>query len=304
MNPGPSAERAPSRPPRLALVIGSGGVKSIAGLGVARALAAAGQRPELVVGSSAGAIFGAFIARGDGFDEAQRTATTLWSRELTSRHRMRSWVELGVPGLAGFDERFALRDDRLILERMQRAFGDIHLEELATPLAVVATCAASGSRVVIRRGRLVDALRATVALPFLFAPWPVEGRLLLDGSLCDPLPLGVAAEAGAQRTVAVGFDCPMPTRINRPGRLATRVISALTNNVMHAHIAAADPLRNHVMLLQPATRVGLFDTHRMAELVALGESQARAWIEAGMPVGRAAHGTAPCAPTLLQPVMA
>lgn len=263
-------------PPRLALVLGSGGVKSIAGLGVAQALAEAGMAPDLVVGCSAGAIFGALVARGDSPAEAQRTATTLWSRHVTSRHRARGWLELGVPGLAGFDERFALRDDRLILQRMRQAFGDMHLEELRTPLAVVATCAQSGERVVVTRGRIVDALRATVALPFLFAPWPVQGRLLMDGSVSDPLPLAVAGHA--RRTLAVGFECPMPNKVNRPGRLATRLISALTNNVMHSRIAAADPARCHVMLLQPAERVGLFDTHRMPELVQLGHREASAWL--------------------------
>lgn len=262
--------------PRLALVLGSGGVKSVAGLGVAQALAEAGQAPDLVVGSSAGAIFGALIARGDTPEQAQRMALSLWSRHITSRHRKRSWLELGVPGLAGFDEHFALRDDRLILERLRQAFGDMHLEELRTPLVVAATCAQSGERVWIRHGRIVDALRATVALPFLFAPWSVQGRLLLDGSVSDPLPL--AGAGAAERTLAVGFECPMPRRINRPGRLATRLISALTNNVMHSRIAAADPARCHVMLLEPAERVGLFDTHRMPELVALGHREARAWL--------------------------
>jgi NTE family protein len=264
--------------PQLALVIGSGGVKSIAGVGVARALAERGHRPDLIVGCSAGAIFGALIARGDSPAEAQAIATSLWTRELTSRHRVRSWIELGAPALAGFDESFALRDDSLVRERIHRVFGEQRIEELPTAFAVVATHAASGERVVLRHGRIVDALRATVALPFLFAPWEVEGQLLMDGSICDPLPVAVAA--AAVRTVAVGFRCPMPSRVNRPGRLATRMIAALTNNVMQAHLAAADPVRCHVMLLDPSSRVGLFDTHRMPELVELGHRRALDWLDA------------------------
>jgi NTE family protein len=254
--------------PRLALVLGSGGVKSIAGLGVAQALAEHALKPDLIVGSSAGAVFGALIARGDSAEDAVQTATRLWSREITGRHRKRGWAEMAAPRLAGFDEHFSLRDDSLILQRMQQAFGDQRLEDLATPLHVVATDARSGVAVVITRGRIVDALRATVALPFLFAPWEIDGRLLMDGSVADPLPLGVAAHA--QATVAMGFECPMPRHVDRPSRLATRLLSALTNNVMHARIAAADPARCHVLLLQPERRVGLFDTHEMPALVALG----------------------------------
>jgi NTE family protein len=272
------AERRPrpvpatGRPlPRLALVLGSGGVKSSAGLGVARVL------------EQAGAVFGALVALGRGVDHAQRIATTLWSPEITGRPRRRGWLELGAPRMAGFDEHFALRDDGAILERMHSAFGDRHLEELAIPMSVVATCARSGERVVLTEGRVVDALRATVALPMLFAPWPVQGRLLMDGSVCDPLPLDAAIHA--QRTLAVGFECPMPKRIDRPGRMVARIASALTNNVLHARIAAADPARCHVMLLEPEKRVGLFDTERMPELVALGEMKARQWLESGAPAG-------------------
>jgi NTE family protein len=264
----PVAHRATSR---LALVLGSGGVKSIAGLGVAQALEAHSLKPDLVVGSSAGAIFGALIARGDRATDAMAIALRLWSREVTSRRRMRAYAELALPGLAGFGEDFALRDDSLMLERLHQAFGESRLEDLPVPFHVAATDASTGQAVLIRRGRIVDALRATVALPFLFAPWPVEGRLLMDGSVADPLPL--AAAAHAQTTVAVGFECPMPQHVNSASRLATRVASALTNNLMHASIAAAHPQRCHVLLPRPARRVGLFDTQAMPELVALGHAQ-------------------------------
>lgn len=261
-------KRTSQMPPRLALVLGSGGVKSIAGLGLAQALQAQGLRPDLIVGSSAGAVFGALIARGDRAEDAVQTATRLWSRDITGRHRKRGWAALAAPRLAGFDEHFSLRDDSLINERLRQAFGDQRLEDLATPLQVVATDARSGASVLIQQGRIVDALRATVALPFLFAPWPIDGRLLIDGSVSDPLPL--AAAAHAETTVALGFECPMPRRVDRASRLATRLLSALTNNLMHARMAAADASRCHVLLLQPEARVGLFDTHAMPAMVALG----------------------------------
>ena len=263
---------AHTNPPQLALVLGSGGVKSIAGLGLAQALQAQGLHPDLIVGSSAGAVFGALIARGDRAEDAIETATRLWSRDITGRHRKRGWAQLAAPRVTGFDEHFCLRDDSLINARLQQAFGEQRLEELATPLHVVATDARSGESVLLREGRIVDALRATVALPFLFSPWLVDGRLLMDGSVSDPLPLRAAAHA--HTTVAMGFECPMPRRVDRPSRLATRLLSALTNNVMHAHIAAANASgkgsRCHVLLLQPEHRVGLFDTHEMPALVALG----------------------------------
>lgn len=274
-----------ARAPRLALVLGSGGVKSIAGLGLAQALAARGWRADVVAGSSAGAIFGALIARGDEPLRAIEIATRLWSREVTSRTRRVAWAQLALPRLAGFGDRFAMRDDRLIVERLERAFGDQRLEQLPTPLVVAATDAVTGQAVWLRSGRIVDALRATVALPFLFAPWPMQGRLLIDGSIADPLPL--AAVADADQAVALGFDCPMPERVDRPGRLAVRMVASLTNNLMQARIAAADPARCHVVIARPQRRIGLFDTHAMPELVALGrehgEQMARQLAERAAP---------------------
>ncbi len=288
------AARAARASPQLALVIGSGGVKSIAGLGLLQALQAQHLHPDLLVGCSAGAVFAAFIACGDSVAVALEKATQLWSREITSRHRHRAWGQMLAPALTGFSEQFALRDDSLILDRMQRAFGDQLLEDLPLPLHVVATCAQSGQAVVVKTGRVVDALRATVALPFLFAPWAVDGRLLMDGSMSDPLPL--AAAAHARTIVALGFECPMPKRMTGPGRLATRVVSALTNNLMHAHIAAADPERCHVLLPVLDRRVGLFDTHEMPALVALGRQQGQVVAEklaAKLAVSARAHRVAP-----------
>jgi NTE family protein len=278
--------------PQLALVVGSGGVKSAAALGLAQALHEQGLRPDLVVGCSAGAVFGALIARGDEHHHAVEIATRLWTREITGRRRWGAMAALAAPGLCGFDEHFALRDDGLILQRLRAAFGDQRLEELPTPLRVMACDARTGQAVVLRSGRIVDALRATVALPMLFAPWPVQGQLLMDGSVSDPLPVQVAQDA--QATVALGFECPMPKQVNRPARLVARSFSALTNSLLHARLAASDPRSCHVLLMKPAQRVGLFDTHQMPALIHQGYEQGKSLAD-----GLARQlGLRPCAPGL------
>src|SRR5262245_43566589 len=83
--------------PRLALVLGSGGVRSIAAVGIAEVLAAEGMRPDLIVGCSSGALFGATIASGMSSREALDAATTLWSAELTQQHRWRAYAQLVAP---------------------------------------------------------------------------------------------------------------------------------------------------------------------------------------------------------------
>ncbi len=260
--------------PSYTLVLGSGGVKSIAGLGVMAVLEREGLLPSAVVGCSAGAIFGAVIAAGHSARSATEMATRLWSRDITSQRRHRALFEVVMPRLAGFGERFALRHDGLIGQRLFEAFGDLQIEHLPLPLRVQATDAVTGASVLLTQGRVVDALRASVALPFLFAPHRVGGRLLVDGSLSEPLPL--AAVAPDHITVALGFRVPSPRHCNSATRLATRITAALSNNLLEARLAAADSSRLVLMLPELQRRVGLFDTEAMPYLLDEGRRAAEA----------------------------
>jgi NTE family protein len=267
----------PSRRPRLAFVLGSGGVRSIAAVGIAEVLEREGIRPDLVVGCSSGALFGATIALGMTPEQSLRTATELWSQELTRQHRWRGWLELVAPRLTGFSNaRFALRDTRLIEQRIRDAFGQRCLEDTPTALRVAATDAASGEPVVLTQGRLVDALRASIAVPFLFPSVTVDGRRLVDGVISDPLPLGAAADARA--VLALGFQGTMPRRIDRPSRLFTQVSTAMINNLMKARNAAARAAGQRVLHLELPLerRVGLWETAALPYLYEAGRRAARA----------------------------
>jgi NTE family protein len=262
------------KPRPFTLVLGSGGVKSIAGLGVMQVLEREGLAPAAVAGCSAGAIFGALVACRRDMDTAIAMATSLWSREVTAKRRHRAMLEVALPRLAGFDDRFALRDDTLICERLQAAFGEQRIEDLPLPLSVQATCATSGAGVVLRSGPLAEALRASLALPFLFAPQRIDGQLLVDGSLSDPLP--VAAADAQHVALAIGFRVPFPRQANSATRLATRVTAALSNNLLDSRLALADPARLVLMLPELERRVGLFDTEAMPYLLDLGRRAAEA----------------------------
>jgi NTE family protein len=266
----------PAAAPRLAFVLGSGGVRSIAAVGIADRLAREGIAPDLIVGCSSGALFGATIASGMGTDAALRSATELWSAELTQQRRWRAYAQLIAPRLAGFGAGFALRDDRLIAERITRAFGELQLEELPTPLRVATTCAASGQPVVLSRGRLVDALHASMALPFIFPSVEVGGRRLVDGVISDPLPLGAASSARA--IVALGFQGLMPRRIDRASRLVAQTSTTLINNLMQARVDAARVAGQTVIHIDLVLdrHVGLWDTKAMPYLFEAGRRAAEA----------------------------
>ena len=273
--PAPTATSAP----RLALVLGSGGVRSIAAVGIADRLAREGIHPDLIAGCSSGALFGATIAMGMTCDSALRSATALWSAELTQQRRWKAYLQLLVPRLTGFDAGFALRDDRLIAKRIANAFGDLRLEDLHTPLRVATTDAATGAPVVLTQGRLVEALRASMAVPFIFPSVTVGDKRLVDGVVSDPLPLSAASDARA--IIALGFEGAMPRRIDRPSRLVAQASTALINNLMQARTAAARAAGQRVIHLELKLdrRVGLWETGAMPYLVEAGRRAAEARLE-------------------------
>lgn len=262
--------------PRLALVLGSGGVRSIAAVGIAEVLAAEGLRPDLIVGCSSGALFGATIALGMSSRDALAAATSLWSAELTQQRRWRAYAQLVAPRWFGFDAGFALRDDRRIAQRIHHAFGDWRLEDLPTPLRVVATEAASGERVVLQRGALAQALRASLAVPMMFPSIEIDGRRLVDGVVSDPLPVGVAADAVVVLTL--GFKGAMPRRVNRASRLVAQASTALINNLQQARVDAARCAGQRVLELELGLDrpVGLWETEAMPYLFEAGRRAAKA----------------------------
>jgi NTE family protein len=258
--------------PRLALVLGSGGVRSAAALGLTEVLAREGVSPDLIVGCSSGALYGAAIALG--MNHAK--ALTLWSSELTEQPRWRAYAELLAPRLFGFGAHFSLRDAGLISSRIRHGFGDWQLEALPTALRVVTTDATTGECVVLARGSLADALCASIALPFVFPSVAIDGRRLADGVLCNPLPVSMASDARA--TIALGFRGVMPRRIDRPGRLLAQVSTTMINNLQDAHLQAARAAGQRVLSIELDldARIGLWQASATPRIYEAGRRAAMA----------------------------
>lgn len=260
----------------LALVIGSGGVRSIAALGIAEVLDEAGFAPDLVVGCSSGALFGACVAMGWSGRDGLAAANRLWSAELTEQKRWRAWLELLAPKLAGFGPDFAMRDARRIRERIDAAFGDARIEDLPIPLRIATTVASSGAPFIIDRGRVAEAVRASMALPFLFPSVEFEGRRMTDGVLSNPLPVSLARDA--HTVLTVGFKGALPRRIDRASRLVAQVTTTMINNLQQAQLraeaAAGARLLNFELDID--RRIGLWETAAMPRLFEIGRQAAYA----------------------------
>jgi NTE family protein len=178
---------APHRP-RVGLALGSGSARGWAHIGVIRALEKAGVRPDILCGTSIGALVGAAYAAGE-------------------LDRLESWVlGLGIGDVVGFFDvslsSGVLKGARL-MEFFRRSSADRPIDELGVPFAAVATALHTGAEVWLRRGSTLDAVHASIALPGLFTPVRWEGSLLVDGGLVNPVPVSLARAMGADIVIAV-----------------------------------------------------------------------------------------------------
>jgi NTE family protein len=258
---------------RVALVIGSGSIKCTAALGLLKVLEREGIGIDLVVGTSAGSIYATVIALGYDAAAGEQMTNDLWTRELTTKRNRKAILELLLPNAFGFDGRFGLIDDTLIMERLNRAFGNRTFADTKIPLYISATDFMSGEQVVLHEGRLVDSIRGSIAIPFVFKPWPVNGRLLVDGLLADPLPVDVAIRESADVIIALGFESPLQTRVDSVIRFAFQVTTIMSNNLLRSNFAFHN-IAHHTEIIsilpEFEERIGPFDTTRIPYLIEKG----------------------------------
>ena len=264
-------------PPRVALVIGSGAVKCAAAIGLRRVLEREGVPVDLVVGCSGGSLYAASLALGLSPDECEALTRRLWTRDLTAKRDTRALLAAAFPKLFRFDGAFGMVDDRPLNRALESAFGDRTFDDTTTPLRVVATDFGTGDRVVLSGGSLLDAVRASIAVPFVWKPWEVDGRPLCDGCLSDPMPADVAIQAGAEAILTMGFEAELPRRVSSGLKVAFQVTSVYTNNLYRANYAFHN-LAHHAEILPVMPefdeRVGLFDTDKIPYVIERGEAAA------------------------------
>lgn len=177
---------------RVALVLGSGGARGYAHIGVIAELRERGHEIVGISGSSMGALVGGLEAAGKLDEYAD------WARSLTQRAVLRlldpSITALGV-----------LRAEK-ILDAVREILGEVTIEELPIPFTAVATDLIAGKSVWLQRGPVDAAIRASIAIPGVIAPYVLNGRLLADGGILDPLPMAPVAAVNADVTIAVSLS--------------------------------------------------------------------------------------------------
>lgn len=188
-----AAKRADRDAPRpgFGLVLGGGVARGWSHIGVLQRFDELGLKPEVVSGTSVGALAGGFWLAG------KLPELDAWARGLT-KPRMLRYVDIAMNGSG-------LIGGRRLHDAMREYLGDLAIEDLPARFVAVTTELTSGHETWLQTGSLVDAIEASYALPGVFPPLRHDGRWLIDGALVNPMPVSPARALGARVVVAVGL---------------------------------------------------------------------------------------------------
>lgn len=174
---------------KLGLALGSGAARGFAHLGVLQALEEKGIRIDYISGCSIGALIGALYCSGMPVVEIIDLAVGMEPWE---------WIDISVP-------KKGLVQGRKLEQLIKKLTKGKKFEQLEIPLAVVASDLSTGERVIMDTGYVYEAVRASVAIPGIIAPFEQDGRILADGGLVDPVPVDLVKRMGAEYTIGVNL---------------------------------------------------------------------------------------------------
>ncbi|NJC88659.1 MAG: patatin [Desulfuromonas sp.] len=271
MSSRPHRTPASAVPPRLGLALGSGAARGLAHIGVLKVLEEAGIPVHGIAGTSIGAFIGALYAAGVPVQRMESVA-----RELDWR-KLARLLNPTVPTSG-------LVDGRKLVEFMAELLPVHSFEALQLPLAITATDIETGEALIIRKGDLLEALRAALAFPGVFPPVRFGDRFLVDGGLCNPVPADVVRLLGADRVIGI---CTIPevdkqtpetflphNRINGGSSRPRELFSATGIEQLFRRLLGSEPLPEPAAETNDRKIPGIFRV--CAQSVAIMENQINA----------------------------
>lgn len=260
---------------RVGLALSSGAARGLAHIGVLEVMEREGIPIDMIAGTSAGALVGALYARIRDAGQTKKLIADLISKRLIFLR------DLGLP-------KTGLIQGKKFKGWLRSMIGDIEFDDLSIPFACVATDIVTGEEVVIKKGSVVEAVRASVSLPAIVTLVKWEGRYLVDGGLVNPVPVSVLREMGADFIIAVNVvpDIRDRTKISKANvekkedPKEPNIFSIIMRMVhITAYQAVKSSLQGADIVIEPeVVEVGFGDFHRVNECVLQGQLAAQSSI--------------------------
>jgi len=244
----------------IALVLGSGGARGLAHIGVINILKKNNIPIDLVIGTSIGALVGGLYCAGciEEFIEKEK--------EITPRKLGRIFITRPT--------REGLTSGKKIDILLKNFLDNKKIEDLVIPLIIIATDLNTGKEVVITKGSLVEAIHASIAIPGLIAPVHHDHQLLVDGGIIDPIPINLARKLAKKAIIVDVIPELKEMRKRQNTNLILFDIIADTINIMEHKILKILPRKKEVLIKPDILDIGNLQYHRMKEAIKAGEKAA------------------------------
>lgn len=252
-----------AKPVTVSLVLGSGGARGLAHIGVIHVLEERGYDIRSISGCSVGALVGGIYAAGK-LSEYEAWVSKLTKFDMVNLMDI-AWVGGGL-----------VKGDKII-QRMRDLVGDRQIEDLPIPFTAVATELETGREVWINEGPLFDAIRSSCSLPIFFTPARYREKMLVDGGVVNPVPIAPAFDDDTDLTIAVNLG-GRPAQNPAPRKkdigaydVAYLVFDAMQSTIARQKLAAYPP---DLTIEIPRDAARTFDIDRAAEMIKLGREAA------------------------------
>lgn len=259
---------------RISLVIGSGGIKCAAAIGLWHVFQEEGIQVDSIVSCSGGSLYGALIANEVDVKYMQDQSKLLWTGDIM--HGYTANLKASKDGTLRFNERSGLVDDSFLNKNLREIYGDLTFSDLQLPLKIAATDLLTGERVILSEGSVFDAIRASLAIPIIFPPWEVNGRLLIDGAASNPLPIDVAIQDNANIIVAMGFTLDYRSRFRSMTAVQEQLNNIYMNNILTSTYAFYN-LAHHAEIFPIIPEfdgaLSMFDVDKIPEIIERGKQE-------------------------------
>jgi len=251
-------------PKKVGLALGGGAAKGLAHIGVIRILEKAGIEISYIAGTSMGALIGGWYAATKDIAFLENLFLGIKDKDIYPA----SHILLKKNG--------ELFKNKFILEPLEERFRKMDVEDCKIPFAAVATDVENGGEVVIQEGNLYNAIQASTALPIIFPPAKVDGRLLMDGGFVNPVPADVVRGMGAEFVIAVDVSSKWlnleeesfgPTKIYN---IIPRALEIIEYQLARRILPQAD-----VVLTPPVLGYRIFQFNDAKEIIKCGENETR-----------------------------
>jgi len=261
---------------QVAVVIGSGSVKCAASIGMWKVFQQENIDISMFVGCSGCSIYAAVFALGFSEQMAEEATRNLWTSELFGGYAAN--LRSVMSGETRFTEQSGLIDAEPIYERLKVVLGDKTFSDTRIPLYIIATDLYTGESVTITEGSILDAVRASIAIPMVFPAWEVNGQLLVDGAVSNPMPVDVAIKEGGEIIAAMGFELPTRPRLRSYTALTNHFNSIYMNNIFKSSFAFHNVVHHsEIIPILPEfdRKIGSFDIHHIPYVIEQGEHTTR-----------------------------